>query len=268
MIVSHFELIFKPQSPAAPTGTVAVDRVVQGYFLEITNLEAVDYRYGLEFVISPADPALPQRDLAGNALVFVDTPPGTDNQSGQLSGAPGGTLFRPSTGAVLVPAGGTALVAVLPSIFGSALDPTPITTPNFEVRGHVRITLPAIRRNVFFFQAQAAAPVRVLLTPQNRATYLLADGTISDQTQASLPLGEGQAVYAVPPEPSFFDFPFLDIETVPLSALDQLDRIEAPRGALLAALLAGIDSKADLDAYNKALAGAGIGYSVENRKRA
>ena len=43
MEVSHFELISKPQSPSAPTGTLAVERVIQGYFLEITNLEDVEY---------------------------------------------------------------------------------------------------------------------------------------------------------------------------------------------------------------------------------
>lgn len=48
MDVSHFELVYKPQSPAAPDGTAAVDSLIQGYFLEITNLESVEYLYRVE----------------------------------------------------------------------------------------------------------------------------------------------------------------------------------------------------------------------------
>ena len=54
MDVSHFELVWKPQSPAAPTGVSGVDKVFQGYFLEITNLEPVAYSYAVEFVAAPA----------------------------------------------------------------------------------------------------------------------------------------------------------------------------------------------------------------------
>jgi hypothetical protein len=39
MEVSHFELVWKPQSPATPIGQTGVDRVFQGYFLKISNLE-------------------------------------------------------------------------------------------------------------------------------------------------------------------------------------------------------------------------------------
>ena len=69
MEVSHFELIWKPQSPAAPANTPAVANVIQGYFLEITNLESVPYSYRVEFVASPV--TLPSRSLAGNTVCFV-----------------------------------------------------------------------------------------------------------------------------------------------------------------------------------------------------
>ncbi len=208
MDVSQFELVYKPQSPAAPSGTAAVDSLIQGYFLKITNLETQAMSYRVSFVAAPVTD--PLRSLAGNTVVFVDTP-GTNNQQGVLNGAITSTVFSPSTGLITVPPSGTALIAVLPSAFGPLPgEPTPLLTPDFEVRGHVRITLPALLKLVpgnpfptFKFVPQSKVPVKVLLTPQNRTTYFTATGAISDQTQASLPLASGKALNEVPPQPPF-----------------------------------------------------------------
>lgn len=277
MEVSSFELIFKPQAPSAPTGTAAVDRVIQGYFLSITNLEPVAYSYAVSFVAVPPPAGTPNgvfRSLAGNTLVFVDVP-GADNQQGILTGTPGGSTFRPSTGLIRVPAKATALVAVLPSAFGPVPgDPTPLTMPVFEVRGYVEITLPALSRRVpplpipFFTVAQSERPVRVLLTPQNRATFLTATGAISDQTQASLPLATGRAVNAIAPEPGgpLVLSPFnLERELPPITNL--LEAMpEVSRAAMLAALIGQIDpATADLGSFNKALAEASVPLAIERR---
>lgn len=211
MEVSHFELIFKPQAPAAVSG-VQVDRVIQGYFLEITNLEDKEYRYKLEFVAVPPPLGTFNREfrsLARNTLVFVDTP-GVDNQPGTLLGSSSSPYFHPSTGYIRVPPLATALVAVLPSVFGpTPVDMTPIAEPVFEVRGFVRISLPALRiRSPFISTAQSKGPVKVLLTPQNRATFLGADNTIKGQVQATLPTATGAAAYSIPPSPGFVGFKF------------------------------------------------------------
>jgi hypothetical protein len=108
MIVSHFELVYKPQSPAGPA-----DTVLQGYFLEITNLEAIQLEFALNFTTSPITDA--NRSLFGNAAVFVDTP-GIDNNIGVFSIT--GALASKSFGLnrrIVVPAHGTALLALLPS---------------------------------------------------------------------------------------------------------------------------------------------------------
>lgn len=268
MVVSHFELIFKPQSPSAPTDTGPVDSVLQGYFLEITNLEDVELRYALDFVITqPTDPA---RDLAGNTVVFVDTPPGTDNEQGVLVDPTNSEVFRPSTGLVRIPPNGTALVAVLPSVFGPVPgDPTPITTPNFEVRGYVRIRLPALFiaddfAFPFFSTPQSDTPVRTLLTPQNRATYFTATGGITDQTQATLPLAKGQAEYCIEPEeggPLVFIPRPIDIEII-----RQFQRTGIDEAAALMALMGRIDpEKTDLAAMNQHMKKVGIGLAIKKR---
>lgn len=272
MIVSHFELIFKPQAPANAAG-VAVDRVVQGYFLEITNLEDQEYRYALDFIVSPGNAAQPERSLAGNTIVQIDTPPSTNNLGGVLTGAVDASVFRPSQGLIRIPPRGTAKVAVLPSVFGSALDPTPLSTPNFEVRGYVAIRLPAV------FQAappfglnrvpQANAPVKVLLTPQNRATFFSAPpaNQITGQVQASVPVGGGDPVLSLPPEPGG---PLFFTPVVRQNITDALrDEVAALASApcdLLALLLAGFEGNApDLAAFNASLRANNVPFAVERR---
>jgi hypothetical protein len=247
--------------------------VIQGYFLAITNLEAAEYRYRLEFIVPPVPPGTPNaafRTPANNTLVFVDTG-GGDNAPGVLSGAATQERFVPSTGFVRVPARATALVAVLPSAFGpTPLDPTPLALPTFETRGHVRITLPAVRPpGAGLFQPtvpQSAGPVRVLLTPQHRATFLRADNSIGSQVQATLPLAGGAAVVALPPEPGGpLVFPPLNVSADVNAVLEAA----APetRGLLLAALLADLGAAPadELAAYNAALARERVPVAVERR---
>lgn len=272
MIVSHFELIFKPQAPGPATG-INVDRVVQGYFLEITNLENKEFLYQVQFVMSPPSPTLPQRSLSGNAIYFVDTPPGTDNQSGVLSGGLTASIFNLNNGFIRIPANGTALLAVLPSVFGSAFDPTPLTTPNFEVRGHVVLKLPALFKPFppfsFFSVPQATAPVKVLLTPQNRATFFSAANAITGQIQASLPLLNGTALNLLPPEPGgpLILQPFGQLESK-LVLRDELARIDAAPSDLLATLLSGFDPNSSaLAAFNASLADAQIPFAIQPQSK-
>ena len=265
MDVSHFELIWKPQSPAAPTNTPAVANVIQGYFLELTNLDDLPYKYRVEFVASPV--TNPLRSLSGNTVVFVDTP-GLNNQQGVLNGAPTDTSFFPSTGDIVVPPKGTALIAVLPSAFGPLPGETsPLTAPNFEVRGYVRLTLPAVFRrvgNFFRYGPQSNAPVKIMLTPQNRTTYFSATGAVTDQTQASLPISTGPAVNALPPEPGFiFPRPFEIAE----NSFSMLERMAQPTPQMLAGLLAMVDTESgDMAGFNDSLAKAGVGLTIVRRK--
>ena len=289
MEISNFELLLKPQSPANPSGTMAVDRVLQGYFLEITNLEPVPLRYALEFVIFPPPAGTTDREfrsLAGNTLCIVDTG-GTDNRFGTLNGSLASSVFTPrfpvpsplpfpaaGDRLITVPAGGTALVAVLPSAFGM-IDPiemTPLTVPNFEVRGFVRIRLPPVFRNTFpFFTRQLDRPARTLLTPQNRATFLKADNTISDQTQTGLPLASGKALNEIVPEAGFV-FPVaagLRGESQAMLAGEYLQNIPPELQAeMLALLLARLPEDTDLPELNRALAALEIPHTVERRKKA
>ena len=160
-------------------------------------------------------------------------------------------------------------LAVLPSLFASPADPTPLTVANFEVRGYVNLRVPALRGpGLFFTQSQSATPVKVLLTPQNRTSYLKA-GVIADQTQAGLPLATGAAQMAIAAEPGGFVPPILvDGGLVRLERLmDGLALDAQEKADLLGSLIAGIDpERDDLAGFNRALAQAGVGLGLERRQ--
>jgi len=278
--VSHFELLLKPQAPSGPGsgGPSTVATVLQGYFLELTNLEDTAYQFRVDLVIEPPAPSIPnrqQRTLAGNALAFVDTAT-QNNQSSAFGGNINDSVFPLPNGTVQIEPGGTALIAVLPNAFSQSSPLTPGGSsgpPLFEVRGYVRLRLPSVR-----FVKQTDSPVKVLATPQNRATYLSTDGTsgssgmptlsISDQTQASLPLASGQAKLEVEPEDFIFRPPRRDFEDL----LDCADRFSQTLSAeAQAELLIGQMMQLDPDSeavsqINKALKDAGANIAIKKGK--
>jgi hypothetical protein len=278
MIISHFELLFKNQAPSSTTTGVQPDVAVQGYFLEITNLDTKPIQFLAEFVIAP--PGVANRNLANNALCFIDEPPvpgsgvaGTDNRRGVLEATSVDGVFIPRFEMGLrnrftLPAGGTGLLAVLPQIFQSTLDDTPLARADFEVRGFVRLRVPAVRRGISIPVSQSNAPVPVLLTPQNRTSFVR-NNVIEDQTQASLPLATGVAQVMIDAEPGLFlpvtDF-VIDRNRLP-RLLESLPIEPAERAEMLAGLLAefGTDKEA-ITALNKAMAAAEIGVAIERRK--
>jgi len=264
MEVSNFEIVYKPQSPIGPA-----DTVLQGYFLEISNLENIELSFRLDFVTSSITD--PDRSMQNNAAIQIDRP-GTNNiDTFSLIGDLDAQSFRVSP-YVRIPALGTALVAVLPSdpfVFPDAL-------ANFEVRGFVTLRLPAVFKSQkespfpFSFGPQLDRPARVLLTPQNRALYTGTDGSNNAQTQSSLPLATGQALNEVEPDKGFVFPPFFDAPDV--AALLKRES-ERPSMAFLPDVLAmqiaaAAGSKLDLKAFNAALKEAGVGMAIERRKAA
>jgi hypothetical protein len=257
MLVSQFELVYKPQSPVPPR-----DIVLQGYFLEISNLEDKPYSFTLDFVTSPITDV--NRSLFGNTIVFIDVP-GIDNQSGifSLIGALGAKKFTLNK-RFEIPAHGTALVALLPSDPFSMPGGAP-PTPNFECRGYVNLRLPAVGPR-FNQTKQSATPVKVMLTPQNRATYLSEGGAINDQTQSSLPLAGCSAVVEVPSDKAIniFDTPIDVVDRIPDSILDQLMFVDGP--AMIEELMSAVAEQPDgVEKFNAILAKKGVKLALEAR---
>jgi len=281
-IVSNFELIFKPQSPSDPIGSPNVATVLQGYFLAITNLGDEEYDFLLEFIsVDPSGSTLDVRVLDDNNIFLVDTPDG-NNTPGRVRSF-GGEVHTPSTGRISIAPQATALAVLLPQAFPlpAGDDTTPLTGPNFEVRGYVRIRLPA---NITFttiegrfpnfggripiFRPQADGPVQVLCTPQYRATYTDADGNVTDQTQSTLPTGSGSAIITVEPESGLRPVSLNERATRSLSQAGFTNMLDAvtpeSQVGLITSLLSQLgDDEQTMEAFNEALKAADAKVSLK-----
>jgi hypothetical protein len=263
MEVSSFELIYKPQSPLGDA-----DTVLQGYFLNITNLEDKELTFQVNFITSSVSD--PDRRLADNTTAIIDTP-NVNNTFGSLTGSLTTSSFALNPSVVIAP-DETAKIALLPSdpFPSMPTDPFPFmqADANFEARGYVTLRLrPRLVRTPggLSFEPQLDRPARVMITPQNRATYFSSTGEINDQTQAGLPPGPGGAVAEVEAEtsliivrPDLFKDGLLALENAQLPDFSEKDF------ALMLGALSASDFK--FSDVNAALKDAGIGMALENRK--
>ncbi|MGB3309675.1 MAG: hypothetical protein WBG32_02110 [Nodosilinea sp.] len=205
MEISTFELLVKRIAPPPATPTVA-RRVVQGYFLTISNLEDKELLYTLDFHISLPNPPDPDRTLAGNAVVLVDV--AGANQSLTLSPASATVSTTRFSTSFRLGAKQTASLQLLPNLTPALLA---APNPDLEVRGFVRLRLPAVFSNagrpfpLFRRVPQSDSPVKVLLNPEIRGTFLPnnfpgGDGDF-DQINYPLPLASGKSLNEISPEP-------------------------------------------------------------------
>ncbi len=233
MEISTFELLVKRIAPPPAPADVA-RRVVQGYFLTITNLESKDLTFRIQFNISKPNPVDPDRTLFNNAGLFFDIA-GANNPI-TLSGNANSTIFG---GSFMLPARQTASVQLLPnqSLFADQ-------NPDFEVRGFVTLRLRQIKR-----QPQSATPVRVLLNPEIRGTFLpnaFPGGVVEDFDQINYPLtvASGKGLNEIAPD-TRFTFPSIPadvLESLPDNAIDALiDADELEKSQTLIELMAQLD---------------------------
>ncbi len=205
-LVSTFEILFTPQLPPGlgPSQVAKADElVVKGYFLTIANVNTTAYTFIIGFHCNVNPNPVPSQRTLTSAVGFLD-----DGTTGTvLTITPGATPTDFSV-TVTVAAAGTVLVGILPLFFNSG----GLVTPNIECRGWVDITLPALfelvsngRIKFGSFVPQATAPISVLLTSEERLTFLPAAGAAStaveSQSAFALPPATGAGLVQVPPQP-------------------------------------------------------------------
>ncbi len=254
MEISTFELLVKRIAPP-PADPAVARRVVQGYFLTIANLEDRDLTYQLEFHVSRPNPIDPDRTLAGNAVVAFDIAgANTPLALSAVTPSPATPVF---TTRFRLPAKQTASVQLLPDLSRPGL--LGAANPDVEVRGFVRLRLPALRQGIFF-RPQSNGPVKVLLNPEVRGTFLPNDLTARnadfDQINYPLELASGKGLNEIEPDRGIFpirpdlvgnidlDRPVLpDLVNPPMLDLSLLS--PAARAEALAETLAQVDPSAE-----------------------
>ena len=160
MEISTFEILAAPIAPVMglpPLLLPVARRIVQGYFLTISNLEAFSVVYRIDFTVSLPVLPDPNKILLNNAVLLVDFEgPNTEVPLTQVPGQP--EVYRAF---FTIPAHKTASVQLLPKL------PDVLTPGLLEVRGYVSLS-----RAVFGLPPESFPPVKVLLNPEIRGTFL------------------------------------------------------------------------------------------------
>ncbi len=202
--VSTFELLVKPIAPVAPIPVPfqgVARRVVQGYFLTITNLFREDIRFTFEFNSSTPQPDNLNRRLSVDNVDLLYDIAGDNLSLENIS------LLTPNffssvyklVGSFTLPSEQTATVQLLPRLTGRLLgDPD----PDFEIRGVLKLLVPPIVRNGRL-EPQANEEIPILLQPEIRGTFLPNDFSAPnldfDQINYSLVPANGKAENEVKP---------------------------------------------------------------------
>ena len=190
-LVSNFEVLLKPQLPPVAGIDKLSRKVIQGYFLTISNVNffsvTVSVVFTIKFPIDPTDATerptswqdfLDVVDISGQNLFSGDVPQSTlvpeivpQNNKARIT--------------FTLPENGTGLLLLQPNI----LPPSDLlTTANFEARGYVEIFLSSL---------SGSDAATLLITPEHRGTFFknpegkTPDAVSLDQIAYALPVSNG-----------------------------------------------------------------------------
>jgi hypothetical protein len=244
MEISTFEILTAPIAPVMglpPLLLPVARRIVQGYFLTISNLEAFSVVYRIDFTVSLPVPADPNKILLNNAVLLVDFEGANTNVPlTQVLGQP--EVYR---GFFTIPAHKTASVQLLPKL------PDVLTPGLLEVRGYVSLS-----RAVFGLPPESFPPVKVLLNPEIRGTFLpnnFPSGATTeldfDQINYTLAIASGKGLNEISnvigSESFTIDLPALEpiLQQLPNGTLNlaSLEADNSKKAQMLVQLLAQLD---------------------------
>ena len=220
MIVSNFELLVSRIAPNPPGRPIIPfnRRIVQGYFLTVSNLENRRINFAMRLTSPTPIPAAPNRTInATNVICAFDAA-----ENNQLRGI----RISPPTATISecnidTPAGfvapfileprQTMIITILPS-----LNPAILSAPDLEIRGFVELFQVRERGLGFGFVPEA----KVLLTPEYRGTFLDNNFTGTEQgiqldfdhLAYTVPTASGKGMNTIEP---VFVFPFPGIDRFP-----------------------------------------------------
>ncbi len=200
MLVSNFEILINRITVGPPSPLNR--RVVQGYFLSITNLDSRDLNLNVTVTSSKSTAGLGNgtdinRDFipVTNTVMIADNAPIAQNnvvltlvQTGTAAARAAANVFR-TTNMPVIKSNQTALVTIFPNPALAASMGT-----NLEIRGYVGLNL------VPNADGSTPAPYKVMLSAEQRGTFLddkLFMGLMGpydfDQIAYSLSLASGKA---------------------------------------------------------------------------
>lgn len=220
-IISNFELLIKPIAPPDGPGAEVARVVIQGYFLEVSNLEPRDLKLIFRTRTSTRDSTdSPNTEFTAtnNNLVYDIT---QDNDFESTMVAVGDLIANRQRGhyisCLLLPAGQTASIGLLPDVAGVL----PFGA-DLAIRGYTELLLSSNIDNISPLNFSSPTSARVLVSPEHRSTFLdpqfnpvdpaTQTGLDFDQTAYSIPTANGQGIQTLNTH-ARFNNPFQDFLT-------------------------------------------------------
>ncbi|MFK7966016.1 MAG: hypothetical protein AB8C46_18805 [Burkholderiaceae bacterium] len=219
-IISNFELLLKPIAPPGGPAAEVARVAVQGYFIQISNLETRDITFVLRTrtsVAAAADGVNTEFTPTNHAVVYDIT---QDNDFQTTLVDAGALIPNKQNGhfvsCIRLPAGKSASLAILPNVAGlhSA------NTTDLAIRGYSEIALSGELDSLSPLTFSAPEVSRILVSCDHRTTYLDPEfdpadfgtqtGLDFDQTVYGLPTANGQALQILDTYANF-NAPFHDL---------------------------------------------------------
>ena len=170
MIVSNFEMLVKrianPTVPLPPNVTTAFRRIVQGYFLIVSNLETKrTIRLSLRLTITSS---ANNREINNdNTVCFFDNGD-TDNKQLSIFRSTSSNFTAYNTQSFELGPKETGIITILPNVTGPPTT-NPLTNSDMEVRGYVELRQ---TRDFRLAPGTKVPQANVLTNPEIRGTFL------------------------------------------------------------------------------------------------
>jgi len=225
-IISNFELLVKPIAPPGGPGGEVARVAVQGYFLEVSNLESRDITliFRTRTSVRGNSDSVNTEFTATNSVLVYDITQDNNLQSTLTSAGEliVGKQLGHSVSCLVLPAGQTASIGLLPNVQAQ------LANPDLAIRGYTELVLSSNIDTLSPLTFSAPETANVLVSPEHRTTFIDPEFAPSfigvqtdldfDQVAYSLPTANGMARQTINTHANFND-PFNDLLTSNFSGL-------------------------------------------------
>lgn len=280
-IISNFELLVKPIAPPAGPASEIGRVVVQGYFLEISNLESRDIKLifrtrtsvkqagdgiNTEFVSSTVSPVPPN-----NVVVYDITQDNNLTTNMTLAGQQiPGKQWGHYVNCLFLPAGQTASLAILPNVQALLAGPA-----DLAIRGYTELVLSSDIDGVSPLTFSSPESARILVSPEHRGTFIDPQfdptnfgtqlGLDFDQLAYSLPTANGKALQEINTHANFND-PFQDYLTSDFLSVSRVARSSVSLSEMSKYLDANTNAPRRTTSFKIGSVPVHIAYTIEKGK--
>jgi len=278
-IISNFELLAKPIAPAVGPALEVGRVVVQGYFLEISNLESRDVIliFRTRTSVKQVDDSDNTEFTNSNNVVVYDIT--QDNIFQTTMNSAGETILGKQLGhsvvCITLPAGQTGSLAILPNVQNLLTIPG-APPPDLAIRGYTELLQASTIDSFSPLTFSSPDSARVLVSAEHRGTFIdpkfdPSDSNVQndldfDQLSYSLQTANGKALQVLNTHAPCND-PFQDLVTSDFPGIGSNNSVSSiSLSELSSTLFKGANSAARTTVFKLGKLPVSIEYSIKNGK--